>query len=613
MRSSPEFFSESSARVLPSRCLRPAGRVALSCVFAVALFLASPARAQQEGAETDSAGVQAPELGEQEAAEQVGQQDPHQGEGESIPTIPEGVQGQMVEGTQVFLTQQPETAAGQAVPLTLADAVRVALAQSYQLQRTRLDVENAQAQIRQAWSQVLPSVNLNSSYTRNVITANPFAGGNVGGLFGGGNSDAWVAFNERARTDDDPTTQPISFQEFQRRQRQGRREAGIEPGGASSNPFTVDNQFTNALSITQTLFSGQAFVAITGARQLEEVNALAASRQEQTLVDQVRQQYYQALLNAEQARVAAQSVERTRETYREVAQQVAAGTTPKYERVSTRVELENLRAQLTQRANQANIAIDQLKRTIGFPVDQAVRLRGALRAEDVGEFTQVSMEDAMEAALENRPDLRQAQLAVELRQIDRRQVQARYLPTLEAFADFTYTGRVPDNRTSTSTVEGDPFTFQQTSQGFFADELWNPSVAVGLRLNWNLFGGFQRAAQVEQRQVAVNQARLDLQQLRAQVRLEVQRALRNLATARQRLDSRRANVQRAELNYEMAQKRLGVRAANQLQLREASDQLDQARLQYLQTVYDYLTAKSAYETAVGEPLSEGSLLQFTSR
>lgn len=513
----------------------------------------------------------------------------------------------------IFLAQQPSTPAGQIVPLTIEEAVEVALLRNYALRNTRLDVENARAQIREAWGQVLPQVSVDASYTRNVIQANPFAGSDIGGLFGSGNAGDWVAFNERARQDGDPSTEPITFEEFQERQAQGRQEAGIELGEAGSNPFTVDNQFATGLSISQTLFNGTAFTAISGAQQLEDVNQRAVDRAEQTLVDDVRQAYYQALLSAEQARVTVQSVERTQETYQEVAQQVARGVTPKFERVSARVELENLRTDLVQLRNDTDLAIDNLKQAIGFPVEQPVRLRGALRVEDPGEFTTVSAEDAMAMALRNRPDVQQAQLAVELNRIDRRSVQAGYLPTVSAFANFDYTGRVPDDRTTAFNDPTDPFSFSQETNGFFADQYWNPSIAVGLRLSWNVFDGFQRAAQIEQRQVAVNQAEVDLQQLEAQVRLQVQSALRDLGTARQRLQSQQANVDRAELNYQFAQKRLDVGAADQLQLREASDQLDQARLNRLQAVYDYLTAKSAFETAVGRPLGEDSLFQFTSR
>ncbi|PSQ79989.1 MAG: hypothetical protein BRD46_05245, partial [Bacteroidetes bacterium QS_8_68_15] len=83
--------------------------------------------------------------------------------------------------------QAKQAEGGGPVPtLTLAQAVRVALSENYELERTRLNVENAEAQIRQAWSQVFPSVNLSSVYTRNVVQANPFAGSIGGGLFGGG-------------------------------------------------------------------------------------------------------------------------------------------------------------------------------------------------------------------------------------------------------------------------------------------------------------------------------------------------------------------------------------------------------------------------------------------
>ena len=68
------------------------------------------------------------------------------------------------------------------ITLTLSDAVRVALDQNFDLQRTRLDVRNADAQVREAWGQVMPQIDVTGGYTRNVVTANPFAGSDVTGL-----------------------------------------------------------------------------------------------------------------------------------------------------------------------------------------------------------------------------------------------------------------------------------------------------------------------------------------------------------------------------------------------------------------------------------------------
>ncbi len=503
------------------------------------------------------------------------------------------------------------TAEGEAVVLTLEEALQIALVNNYAIRTTRLDLSNADAQVREAWGQVLPQVNVQSSYTRNLKSANPFAGSEAGGLFASFGYIDWLSYNEEARTDQDPTTGPISFEEFNERRREGLEEVGATFGG-SDNPFSVPNEFMNGITLEQTLFSGSAFSAIKAASRLKDVNRRALARQEQVLIDDVRRGFYQALLAQEQMNVQRQSVLRTSQTLNEVAKRVSQGVTPKFQRLSTQVELANLETQLVQVQNQASQALDALKMQLGMPIDQPLHLRGVLDAQDSATFLNVSVESALDVAIENRPDLDQARLAIALRRIDADVTRAQYLPTVSAFANFNYVGRVPDDRTFIQSNQDDPFSFSRGSYGFFSQSYWNPSVAAGLRLTWNLFDGFQTSARLQQKQVAVGKAEIELDQALEMVRLEVNDALRNLEAARRRIQSQEQNVANAELNYEYAQARLSEGVASQLEERNASEQLDLSRLNYLQAVHDYLVARSAFQTAIGMPLVQSDTLNLTS-
>lgn len=497
--------------------------------------------------------------------------------------------------------------------LTLDRAVRLALGESFELKRTRLDVRNANAQVREAWGQVMPQVDASAGYTRNVLTANPFAGSDVTGLFAGGNSSEWVAFNERARTDDDPTTNPITFSEFRERQQDAREAAGISLGGGG-NPFGVDNEFQSGISISQTLFNGSAFAAIAGAQQFKDVNQRAVDRQTQILADDVRRTFYEALFAQERVRVLDQRIERTDQTLQEVAKQVRQGVTPKFQRLSAEVELSNLETELVQARNTADQAIDQLKVAMGLTTNRPIRLQGTLRNADPSMFLNVSVQRAVETAMDRRPDVEQARLAIDLREVEKNTVRSQYLPRLSAIANFNYTGRVPDDRQLALSDPNDPFAFSTQDRGFFNSDFWNPSVNVGLQLNWNIFNGFQTTARMEQREVAIRRAEIDYQQAQQSVEVEVRQALRSLQNARQRIFSQEKNVARAETNYEFAVQRVKEGVSSQLELREASDQLDQSRLNYLQALRDYLIAQSAFETAVGLPLTESpDNLNLTSR
>ncbi len=236
--------------------------------------------------------------------------------------------------------------------ITLDEAREIARVQSYVLQSIRLDVDNAQAQVREAWASVMPDVALSSSYTRNLKSANPFAGSDAGGLFGSLGFVDWLAYNERARTDTDPGTSPIPFEAFGDSLNAGYNRAGIVLN-QSDNPFSVPNSFQNQVSITQTLYSGAAFAAIKGAKKLTDINRRTVERQVQIVENQVESEFFAALLAQEQARVVQASVERARQTENETARRVEAGTTPKFQRLSAEVQRANLESQLVTAQNAA--------------------------------------------------------------------------------------------------------------------------------------------------------------------------------------------------------------------------------------------------------------------
>ncbi len=485
--------------------------------------------------------------------------------------------------------------------LTLDEAIQIALVQNYAVRSARLNVDNANAQIREAWGQIMPQVSANSSYTRNVRQANPFSGSSAGNLFGSLGFIDWLAFNEQARTDSDPTTNAIAFGDFLARQQQGLDDAGIVID-ASDNPFAVPNQFQNTISITQKVFDIRAFWGISGAEKFFQAQQEAGlNRQEQLLIQQVKQAFYGALLAEEQVRVIRASEGRTQVTLDEMAKQVRQGVQPKFQRLTAEVELANIETQRIQTENQAGTALDNLKMVLGMPQTQAVSLRGALDAPVSTDYLTVSASDAMTTALDRRPDLLQANIAVELQRLQARVEKAARYPTLDAFANFSYIGNVPDNRDFTVSDPNDPFRFSRGSNGFFSDSYWDQTIGVGFQLNWTLFNGFQTRYRIQQFQIATEQAKIQEEQLRESVRMEVEQARRDLRNAQQRITGQQRNVERAELNYTYVQTRLGEGVATQLEERQASDLLDQSRLNLLQAVFDYKVAEAAYEAALGLP------------
>ena len=522
----------------------------------------------------------------------------------SVMLLPLDALGQMPNAADLE-SQQP-------LALSLDEALQIALINNYAIRDARLDVDLAEAQVNEGQSQLYPQLNLSSSYTRNLKSANPFSGSSAGNFFSSFGFIDWLAYNERARTDTDPITDPLTFGEFVDRQQDGLDAAGIVPS-TEDNPFFVPNQYQAGLTLSQKIFDYSAFIAVKGAKRfLRTSRANTLERQEQILVDQVRTAFYQALLSIEQASVTRQSIDRTRQTVQEIAQQVSQGVTPKFQRLSAEVELANLETTGMQLDNAAMAALDQLKMVTGIPVNQPIRLIERLEVDDLGTYMTIAAEDAVEIALNNRPDLEATRLNIELQKLNARVTRSTYLPTLSAFANLSYLGNVPSNRTVVFTDPDDPFTFSSSDLDYFSKSYWNPGFNVGISLSWKLFDGFQSRSLMQQQQITAQRSEIMYEQQLQGVRQEVQMALRSLEASRRQLLSQEKNVDRAELNYTFARKRLSEGVAAPLEERNASDQLDQSRLNYYQAMHDYLRARSAFETTLGIPLAGDDSLNLTS-
>jgi outer membrane protein TolC len=489
------------------------------------------------------------------------------------------------------------------ITITLDEAIQIALVNNYIIRKGLLDLDIANSQIREAWGSVYPQVNASGNYTRNLKTPNPFAGSDAGGLFETFGAIEWLAFNEQARTDDDPGTSPISFDDFLDRQRQGYDEAGLMiPGTDGSNPFAVENQFDFGISVSQAIYNGAAFAAIRGARQFRKLSEDQTDLDRQTVVNEVKRSFYTALFAKEQVEVLRSSVQRLRETVEDTKRSVEAGVLSKYDRISAEVELVNLETNLIEAENQAELAIKNLSLQLGISTGKTLQIRGSMeyREDLVPELLNTDL--AFELALQQRPDLSQTESLIDLLNVEREITRSGYLPTVNAFANAAYIGSVPSNRLVVSPVEGQEFTYTSETRSFFDNSYWNPAVAVGVRVNWSIFNGFQTKMRVQQNQIEIKKAEIDREFQENAIYLEIEQAVRNVETALKRIYSQKRNIEQAELNYEFARTRLNEGAGTALQERQASSLLDQSSLNYLSAVYDYLIAVSQFEKSIGKPV-----------
>ncbi len=518
----------------------------------------------------------------------------------------------LASGLLVLTAGYPASAAPPKLPdsgpivLRLEEAVEIAMVYSYSLREARLEADDIREQVRQAWSPVWPQIDGSASYTRNITAPNPFAGSGAGNAFGAFDPVGWLAFNEQARLDGNDT---ISLMEFQDRSEQALANAGVivDP---DANPFLVENQFNFNLTVRQVLYDGAVFSGLRGTSVAHDLADAGVDVEMLNTIRDVASAFYGALLSEQQTTILEKSVARAQATVDETEKRVEQGVVPQFELLTAEVELANLQTEFARAKNAANRSLNDLRLLIGLPADRPLKLRGEL-SFDGAELDVPTTEEAVGVALESRPDVKEAALTVRSLEIQESATWGRYLPRLEAIANLSYLGSIPDDRTITLSTDNpdDPFELRAETTDFFSDSFWFSSISVGVQLEWEIFEGLQVTSQLERDRLATQRSRIQLERLRSLVRIEVQQSLLDLSTARQQIATQERNRERAELNYSHAQTRVREGVSNQFELRQASEQLDESRFNYLQAVHDFLVARVAYLVAIGTPPVLGSNAQ----
>lgn len=444
--------------------------------------------------------------------------------------------------------------------LTLREAVGTALESNQQLSDARWQLTAARAQAREAWGSVMPTVNLNASFTRNLNVPTTFL--------------PEIIFNPDA-----------------------------DPNSVIGVQFGSDNQWFAQARADQPLFNAAAFLGVGAAGRFETLQQEMLRGQAQQVATQARLRYYDVLLAQEQQRLTENSVNRVAQVLDETRKMNRAGLASEYDVLRLEVELSNLEPNLARSENALESARRSLAVAMGEATLDGMELAGSLLAvelpadeaqasgmgtDGMSELTleraviaeALPAQEALSVSMRSRSDLRQLTLTRELRNTERKVEISRYLPQVSIFGTWTATG------------QGDG------SPTFFGDQNAT-ATAVGVEVSMPLFSGFQRPARVNRLGAVVQQVDAQLELARDQAENEVRTLVDQAAETRDRVQAQRRAVQQADRGFEIARTEYSAGTGSQLQVTDAELALRQSEFNYAQAVYDYLTTLARLDAAVG--------------
>ena len=291
------------------------------------------------------------------------------------------------------------------------------------------------------------------------------------------------------------------------------------------------------------------------------------------VVCQVKDAYYNLIYAIEAKRVAQETLEQFEIMYKQAEAFYQVGTKPKVDVTIAQVNMEDARARLISASNNVDIAISALNNIMGLPFIPPYIIDTHAPFQDV----EIDMRHAVEIANESRPELKIAKINVETADQAVKLAKKTFYPTLNISANYS--------------IGGVNNTVADTNWWDFGGYLTFPAINPFLIRN-----------QIKEARALLEKQKFDTKATVNDVYYDIQSTYVKLVDAKQRVPVAKLAVKKAKENYELSQGRYSVGVSDAIEYKEAQIQYYDARLAYLNTIYQYNSAKANLERAIGQTL-----------
>jgi len=336
----------------------------------------------------------------------------------------------------------------------------------------------------------------------------------------------------------------------------------------------LDN-YSADLRVTQPVFAGGSIIAKINAGKLFSLLADQTVRAAaQDVVYAARHSYYDVLLNQHLLEITADAVRSAKAHLDDVKQKRQGGVASDFDVLRAEVELSNFQAELIQSRNAINVAKAELLKIMGVSQDSDVVLSDEL----VYVPLKMAMEQAVEQAFRNRPDLFSSSFDIKYQKQLLTIARSRYWPVISGYYDNTWSK--PDPHSSTK-IE------------------WGRAWQAGVQAALPIFDGFGREGEIIQQKARLKQAQIDLIDTEETALFELTKALLSIEDADEFVQSQRLNLSRAEEGLRLAEVGYKEGTNTQVEMIDAQAALTKARSFYYQAIYSHLVAKLDLQKAMG--------------
>ncbi len=346
--------------------------------------------------------------------------------------------------------------------------------------------------------------------------------------------------------------------------------------GPEETRIQIGNKHVNGVMVQldQKIYDQQSLTAIKGFDMNVELAQLQILKNNEDLVYNTANAYYQVLILNEQEKLLQENEKQYTELLRILKLQYEKGVIKKMDYDRTRVGLNNITSQITLVQTNKKLALNRLKIAIGMPIEDKLDIEQNLNFE-----AQVTMPEQVSYDVSKRLDYLIQDQNILLQEIQMKSLKAAHIPTVSAYARY--------GANSFGTEFGPSF------------NNWFDYSAIGVKINVPIFNGFRTYSQFKQSELTLlnlkETAKINIQNYK----LETENANTQLLSSYTSLNTNKENLQLAKEVYDASSLEYKEGQASLTDFLNSDYSYKEAQSNYINSLLNYLSSRLDFEKSKG--------------
>jgi outer membrane protein TolC len=331
------------------------------------------------------------------------------------------------------------------------------------------------------------------------------------------------------------------------------------------------NYFDLRGSLSQQIANFEALRSYQSSREAQKAADFSVADAREIVVYVVTASYLQVLAEAARVQSAQVQVDSAQAIFQQASDRFTSGLSARIDMTRSQVELETQQQRLT--AEQADYAKDKisLARLIGLSSGQQLNLTDTM---PYAPLENITLEQAISLASQNRSDLKAAQAQVRAAELSRKAASAEYYPTLDVDAAYGVIGINPASSHGTFSVTG--------------------------QLRFPIWAGGRTRGDIEQADAALQQRHAEYENLRERVEADVRTAFLDVNAAADQVRVAQSRRELAQDELVQSRDRFASGVADTVEVVQAQEVVSSAEQDYIASLNAHNLAKASVARATGQ-------------